>query len=673
MADINRPNFNIVHTKYKYLGDNTLRRTFNNCFNIMLSSCYSDYTKGGRYYNDFDEKQSKYYVNQVEIEEELNEFTNSSVDNDCFLVGFTGIGKTTLLKNFYGIKDANPFIDENNNIIAYLSVYSDDLKNEQDVKDTLCGYLKSIITFLQTYYNFELESDRNISIFYNYVYENKSRLLNNWNPFEKKSTEMETLIKFEKEHPIQFYSIFIKFLLKNINRNNSKINELIMIFDDIESQDKDVHIPFISTILNISSCLRNTPNDRLYLVKSLISLRAYTFRYHKARQAQAKRVYEENVILKKTIPPMKDIFIKRFNVYYEDNDIKEKIADENRWLQSKEVLMNIVNNLSNFGDIISSASHYDISHALSLFLKVVTNKRWFAPNESYYEGSYPNPELENYSYSIMERVYKALFYGEADVFVDNEESIFPNVLYIHSEENPGNELMTLYILEHMKQLERNNNVTLYGKNKISGKELSKKICNIFNDDSVKEKVDKAIAYLYEKEYLLHSIFEPENNVLNSYTNLREYNEKYGLYLSIRGNKILQMFESDSMLFEIFRDDIDTELENNTIPSSKLGKRDKMVYLIKYCNILFDKEKHYISISNQEEYFKMFGNKFIITRLLTGIKQSFVNYYKKNDEDAQIVRKQLLELFERIEQYKILLLNNNEKLNTIDISFINKEI
>lgn len=674
MAEINRPNFNNVHTRYRNLGDNTLRRTFANCFNIMLSSCYNDYTKGGRFYNSFENGESKYYVEQPEIESQLKEFSDKVIDDDYFLVGFTGIGKTTLIKNFFKIENSNPFVNEKGDLIAYLSVYSDDIKSEEDIDILLEEYQKSIISYLNEFYPFSLDSEANITEFYNYAKNNKNRLLNNWDPFATKETKKEILKKLLKEHNVQFYSIYIKFLLAKINHQSQKIKNIILIFDDIESQDKDTHIPFISKVLNISSCLRNTQENRHYSIKSLISLRAYTFRYHKARQSNAKRVYEENVILKSTIPSMKDIFIKRFNVYYQNKDVRNIISDENRWLQSKNVLIDIVNNLADFGDMISSIAHYDISRSLSLFLKVVTNKRWFAPNESYYEGSYPNPELDNYTFSTKERIYKALFYGEGEVFVDNDENILPNFLYIHYEDNYGYELLNLYILEYMKHLERNNTVTLYGKNRIVGKELSKKLSDIFQDDSINEKVNDSIKYLYEKEYLLHSIYEPEEDDLNK-GNIyrREYKDDYGLYLSIRGSKALEMLETDSMLLEIYRDDIDTEIEHNTILTSRMNQTDKMIYLIKYCRYLFEKEKHYISLSKKEEYFKMFGNKFIVTRLIKGIKQSFIYFYRKNDENAQFVRKNLFELFDLIEQYKTILKKDFPNSNNIDTSFIDRNI
>ena len=676
MNSINRPNFDYNYSKYKKLGDNNLRRSFVDCFNILLSSCYNDNTKGSRFYNKFNDGKSRYYVEQPEIEHELEVFKNSLDENDTFLVGFTGIGKTSLLKNYFNIENSNPFIDEEKNLIAYLSVHSDDLECANDIDEVLVDYQKSIVKCLNNLYAFELNTESSINEFYSYISNNKNRLLDDWDPFEGKADKKQVLKAFLEEHPVQFYSVFIKFLLMKINYRDTKINNLIMIFDDIESQCKDVHIPFISKILNISSCLRNTLEERHCSIKSLIALRAYTFRYHKSRQTQAKRIYEENVILKSTIPAMKDIFKKRFEVYHDNLDVQSKIQDENRWSESTEVLMNVVNNLGDFGDMISSIAHYDIAHSFRLFLKIITNHRWFAPNESYYKGAFPIPDSDNYVFSIRERVFNALFYGEDEVFIDNNENILPNILRIHSEENPDEELLTLYVLEHMKVLERNRKVSLYGVNKISGVDLCGKISNVFNaDELLTKKIEHAISFLYINEYLLHSIFEPEEDDINTDgEHFREYDPDYGLYLSIRGNKILEMFENDSMLFEIFRDDIDTTIENNTVISTKLNRKEKMVYLIDYCGLLFEKEKNYIANSNKLDYFKLFNNRFIITRLLTGIKKSFTYYYRKQDENAMFVRKKLLDMFNEIIQYKNKLESTNKELvGIIDVSFIDLNI
>ena len=533
----NRPNYGINGDipAYTTLGDNNLRRVFENCFNIMLSSCYNDNTTSARYYNKIlDDNTSAYYVHQSEIEKALNNVYHTAVDQDKFLIGFTGIGKTTLLKNCFKIISANPFIDNNKSLIAYISVYSDDMNNDQEVDRVFEGFLVSIVECLKKYTDFDLSNSQNASDFYNFVKNYKSRLFNSDNLFSNEEpSPAEILNSLRKEKPVQFFSLLIKYLVEIINNKTIIINQLILIFDDIESQRKDVHIPFISKAQNIVACLR-TIDNRNFIVKSIISLRNYTFRYHHARQAQAKRIPDEDVILKTTIPTMQDIFAKRFQVYYDNGDVSKTISDERSWALARETLESVVSNIADFGEMIASLAHYDISHSLRLFLQVLTNHKWFAPDEAYYQGAFGNLRSGDYL-SEKERVFKALMYGENDIYVDNEESLIPNILSIHEEDNSGFELLSLYVLEYMFTLQRNNEISLYGRNRMKGDTICDNIKNILNLTADQtQKLNRTIQKLYEKEYLLHSVFEPEiDETREEYELYRQYNGKYGLYLSIR--------------------------------------------------------------------------------------------------------------------------------------------
>lgn len=683
MNPINRPNYNINRSNhtYRYLGDNNLRRTFIDCFDIILSSCYNDDTKSSRYYNKIkDDRTSAYYIHQPELENQLGDFLKSPIDKDTFLVGFTGIGKTTLIKNFFGILDANPFITPNGELIAYLSVHADDITNTTDIDDLFASFSQSIINCLKKFVDFDLSSNKDAQDFYEFVNTYKDRLINSRTPFDDKRKSKRTLLKdFFDRDSTSFYSMLIKFLVDKINFKKQSIDKIVLIFDDIESQRINMHIPFISKAMNMSACLRNLHENRTFVVKSLISLRAYTFRYHYARQAEAKRAsFEEDVILKDSIPAMKDIFEKRFNVYYENDDVKKAIPNEKRWIDSKTVLMEVVNNLADFGDMISSLAHYDISHSLKLFLRVITNKRWFAPTENYYQGSFETPNLETYTLSTKQRVFKALFYSENEVFVDSDDNILPNILSIHEEDEPnGLELLSLYILEHMLFLERSKQITLYGTKKIAGNILCNKISTILNGDAeLQKKIQHVIGRLYQQQYLLHSIFEPENdNTDKEHEFNRNFDPNYGLYLSIRGKKVLEMLENDSMLFEVFRDDIDTDLPNNTCLTTRMNQKDKHLYLISYCKQLFEIEKRYIAHSNQREYFRCFGKRFIVSRLIIGIQNSIKYFYKTDEVDYIVVKSALENLINDMLTYRKDLLNKSEDIEhkMIDSSFIDKNL
>ena len=127
---MNRPNLSVNMNVNKYrsnnsvLGENMIYRRFKKQFQALLAFDNNESSVRGRYYNKVDDKMKNMaYVSQENYEKELLEFKNSSINDTKFLVGFSGIGKTMLIKNTFGIDGRKPFIDSDSNLIAYLSFF----------------------------------------------------------------------------------------------------------------------------------------------------------------------------------------------------------------------------------------------------------------------------------------------------------------------------------------------------------------------------------------------------------------------------------------------------------------------------------------------------------------------------------------------------------------------
>ena len=113
---------------------------------------------------------------------------------------------------------------------------------------------------------------------------------------------------------------------------------------------------------------------------------------------------------------------------------------------------------------------------------------------------------------------------------------------------------------------------------------------------------------------------------------------------------MEMLERDSLLLEIYRDDIDTAILRNTIPSYKMTQTEKMIYLIEYCRVEFDKERRYLICADKEEYFRNFGGGFIVSRLIQGLCNTYKYFYRTDDENARVVRKELQSLLDSMWSY-----------------------
>lgn len=263
-------------------------KRFKKQFETLLAFDYNEGTVRGRYYNKVDEKmRNKAYVSQKELEDKLLEFRKSVTNNTKILVGFAGIGKTALIRNTFGITERKPFIDENGNLIAYLSFYSKSLEDDVSggLENVLVRYIRGICRCITGHRNFVGNQDD----FFTFIDTINSDLLDDLPVIPGKSfTQQDMLEELERSHKREYYMCLLKYYL---HITDKKINDLILIIDDIETQKAEYHISIIDKAFNIRNCLSNTI-DRKYTVKLLLSMRAYTFRYNQARQSAANRVDE---------------------------------------------------------------------------------------------------------------------------------------------------------------------------------------------------------------------------------------------------------------------------------------------------------------------------------------------------------------------------------------------
>ena len=666
---MNRPNYNYNRREKedKYLGENNLFREFRKCFTVMLKSSYEDGTRDSVYYNEFDNRKSHYYVPQEDVEGKLDRFYEAPNDSNDFLIGFTGIGKTTLVRNYFGIIDAIPFVDEKMSFIAYLSLYKYNLRNEEELKSIYVKFLLEIKDQLNKDIGIDFSDNNVINEVYNHINMIDPLMLVKEIDFNNNGENglSDQLNSASKEKPLEFYCAIISYLLSK----QSKIKQIILINDDIESQYSALHIPFISCAQNIYTRLKSN-NRRTYKVKNLIVLRNYTFRYNYARQSEARRVYEYDIILKDSIPPIHKILEKRFDAYYINESVRSEIVNEERWKESVKILKTVVEHISGFGEAVAKLANYDISHSFRIFLQIITNHKWFAPKEFYENGAYLLREDDYTSTPLKERIFRALAYGEEDAYYDEEDKILPNVMRFHYDvDNQYNRILPLYILEYMITMKRKGQVTLYGRidQNIIGDEISEKICKILNRKDLKETIEKAVARLYEQRCVLQSIFQPEEPrdstdgyKRNGYK--RIYSPEYRLYLSLRGAAIDRMLRNDSLLIDFYRDDIDTDIYKNDKLSSQISQNDRIIYNITYISQLFDIEKSLIRDADKRLYFESLNGGFIVDCLIEGISNTLKYYYKdKKREDYTVVVSKMTELFNNIIEYKNILINEDKEL------------
>lgn len=218
-----------------------------------------------------------------------------------------------------------------------MSFYYADLLSDspqKSINDEIVKYfLRAIRAILSE--NRDIIGNKNLfwEEFYSFVEKNKPTMLENEDVLPNSSfidelfseeTSEQKKQKLEnacKVNPLEYYSVMIKYILEK----SQKPYNIILIYDDIESKEEKFHKPVVEKARHLHSCFSAIENKEI-TVKTIVSLRAYTFRCNIGRQSEARREYIENdVILKKATVGLHEIFEKRFKAAEEMLEIKETV------------------------------------------------------------------------------------------------------------------------------------------------------------------------------------------------------------------------------------------------------------------------------------------------------------------------------------------------------------
>jgi len=654
---MNRPN-----RKHSFdaspIGRGFITRKFPEAFWQLLTSKYNEGTPFGTFYNELtDEGISKIYVEQPKIEKILTTIIDAESDSLKYLVGLTGIGKTTLIKNLFRTLSRKIEIYDKK-IIIYISFQSANItSSNNDLISHIAGYLKLAVKSLCERFP-TLTEHVNILDFKKLLAEdiraNKAsvlevdKILLNETGGIHFTSDIDQLTLLEEKKPLSYYSFLLKFLLLHC----MDIDRCIFIYDDIEAQLTQVQKEIITHANHIHSCFQ-TELERHVYTKTIISLKSFTFREHIDREMIARRnLIENDVILKDSIPELHDIFIKRLAYakgYYNAKIDTDSISD---WEEATRILDILCSDLSlKFGKMICRLTNNNIVQSLDSFMRILTNHRYIALREAGNEGAF-KIQVENYNITSAEPVLKALALGESDIFVQHDSSPFCNILTVHEEEMPNCELLGLYIIQYFITAREYGENTIYGTKYERGEDVVKKIASLFDSQGekyvtdLKERLTYMMSFLFTGRVLSRSIFDYEDIRQSIPETTQRYFSDYGLYLSWRGVELFEQLSQSSMLFELFRDDIDTNLHNNDRSSSRMTTTDCLLYLLEYTKILFNQiEKDYIHKAYRylNTYQKYFGETFITCFLLEGIARSMDRFYKTRDNEYGLIKTRVIDI------------------------------
>lgn len=540
------------------------------------------------------------------VEQKVINTLSHNIDELLPITGPTGIGKTKLLlyclKTYYGINDIptnHPIIVDRDNQ-SDLIYYSDFNITEKYVLDNPTElYLAKIKAMLECVTNKFNINSLNIN---EYIQNNKLE------------------VKYYSDEKSGYQKELYK-LTAALGLESTPIKNIVFIFDDLEALSETQQYDLMENFLKLFENFKNKSNGK-YSSKFIFCLRNATYQniyrrdfYNTHRSSKNCQIY--------LTPSLSEIFKNRFDVILKSEKTK-KAKNEETWKEAKDILISISNRVdSSYKNLLLKINNDNISNALNDFLEIISNRRWTQKNV--------NPatsfKIEENEYYINDtNILRILCMGERDVYFQNMNMPIRCILPDPGR-MPEEDLIAFLVLQTFKF----NNSSIENHSKFfSSNDIAKQIihCSIspqddkyqYKKETIEVAVQKAFDY-YEENRFIRKNVEPEPKIDS---------EKY--YLLPRGEKIFSLFFSQSILFNILRDEFFFDDQKFNIScSNKLSFEDLFLEALTYEQHLIQVESRLFSrISENKtwrDYLMFFGTWSASESFLTGIKKSIEQYYK----------------------------------------------
>lgn len=516
------------------------------------------------------------YVEQPtdEYEKALNIFFGNMNSDIKFFIGYTGVGKTTFLKHYFSSKTMGFGMYGNDAVLIPASWDGKKIPDNDYARafdNQISNLLDNLIDFLHVSHEILIisESDEILE----FINNTRSDIISSLTIREIKESEkfgytlnQAKLQKSKDMNPVAFSSSVLKYV---IAKHRPDIKRLIFILDDLETLAQHKLCYLLTTYLNIYDCMHNT--EVKPIVNLLVSMRPHSFRFlsnnieHKYINGYGNFLQNESYrVVKNDIPNIKEILISRFDDVFSK---AEKPGNPGTWKIAKTKFYEIIDSLDdNIIKTISEICHLNIRAIIDCLHMILSNRVWCQNFADYSE--YPTVRSNDYRFDIV-NVLRTLACGESSVYTgkkdvkfnqdnlsnvlarprfDDSDIFIPNILInINTKEC---DIFAVILMHYLEGFFSSKTATPPHTEFISKKTLCNNLKEIFGDYVSTEKINEVIDYLFSNRIIRKSIVSKDtDNTLNQLLD-----DDY-VYLTLKGSRLLTMFEKDSVLLEIYREDI----------------------------------------------------------------------------------------------------------------------
>ena len=554
------------------------------------------------------------YVKMPQLEERLEMFSESPVSGIKFLIGRTGVGKSTLLRNYYKTK-RTPVIT--GKILTVILSLENRIFKTSELDTQLCGSLMSACEEIASNHKIEIDD----SLLHQYMKTHCTDVPLRYAPNYKESSEivMERL----REKDYRAYTIeYFKYHLQEAG-----LTRVIIVIDDMESERQDKQELIIQHMCSTFRCLSNINEyeDRRYgyTVGLLFSVRPITERLIRKNQFISTLGMERPIIIAKPVP-LRALFKSRFN-YAVSHIGKTHIGNIESWNSAYKSLLCLIDTISDqYGYGILELFNNNIRRSLHEFQLLVVNRKWIqkgvdaSPSFKIEEGVFSTTPAAVYSAIGMREggVYPVLGTSIVNVFLNERKEHY--------------DLLCLFLIRYMIVLNRNSD---YLEETIEQDRLKEAFSQLFCIQDFDHIFSNLISRMCEIKLIEVEIIDD-----------LETPQVFHIALLPRARQIWKLLSQSSILLQMFRDDT-YQIFSGRDRGLSTSLRGGVLFneLLCFFEQIASWEKSYIEIfkkNNIEEAMDIFGNDTITATVLSGIKHSIYAYFKDREPVPEDIRVKL---------------------------------
>lgn len=545
------------------------------------------------------------YVPHKAMEDEVHDYCSGLTSEAAFLVGATGIGKSTLIRHTLHV-NRPPTLSKGTLLIPF-SLNQRHIENGYEMRKQMALVFQDAVWLAKGGPKQFSEDDiEEIAAFLDL---SSSDLLNDPLLDLTKSPISRTQALINRpEATYQFSQVALKYFASK----NKDIERLVLIIDDLEGKSAELQKTAIMNSLETRQCLLNTADKRQVPVRLLIAIRPETHNW--ASQLDQVMITEFREISYTEPVGLFEIFKTRFDVVFSSDDYAH-IKNREHLDQALNVLSAVTEALLSpkFSSRLVRLHNYNLRASLETFRLIVSNRRWLQKDPEWRTTSFF--EVKDFAISHS-AVMRAMGMGERGVYPQSRTCI-PNLLYNTRE--PISDLLLLYVTKFL----RFHNLGYASEESLTDT-ITRLLGNHFNRFVFKVLLDYGLS---------HSLVHKE--MANGEVRLSE---------TIRSKELYSMLEESSLLLELYRDDICQPLENGLPVRTSMafgGGADRFVAVAALIKQLWEAETHLRKLfsvnGDADNGSSYFGDIFECARMRAGFLRSLDAFYPtKNDRPPAVV-------------------------------------